>query len=63
MNRGVLAFADTVGTVRVGQHLKRLVMVDEPIDQGLCALVVDIVVARAVDEQEMAFELMREMER
>ena len=49
---GVGTLADAVRSVRVGQHLEGLVELNQLVDQQLGALIVAVVVARAVDEQQ-----------
>jgi len=51
-----IALGDAVRPVRVGHHVKLLALHDELVDQQLGTLVVDVVVASAVDEQEIALE-------
>ena len=51
--------ADAVLPIRIGQHVERLVVFNEFVDQALCSLVVHIVIAGAVNEQQFALELRR----
>src|ERR1700678_1227988 len=54
---GARTFVDAVGTVGVGHHGKGLFGGDERVDERLRALVMDVVIPRAVDDQELALEL------
>ena len=53
---GSFALADAVGAVGVGHHRERLAQRDQAIDQGLAVLEVDVVVAGAVDQQQVALQ-------
>ena len=59
MERRSLALADAVGPVGVLHHGERPVGRHQGVDQALGALEVDVVVAAAVDDQEVAPELVR----
>ena len=48
--------ADPVAPVRIFHERELLVEVDQPVDQALGALEMDVIVARAVDEEELALE-------
>ena len=50
------ALADAVGAVGIGHHLEILVERHQPVDQLFGGLIVDVVVAGAVDDQEVAFQ-------
>ena len=60
MQPRVLAFPNAVAAVGVRHHIKRLVVLDQLVDEGFATLVVTVVVARAVNEQQVASELMGE---
>lgn len=49
MQRGALTFADGVGSVRVRQHLKLLIVRHEFMDEFGHALVMYVIIHRAVD--------------
>ncbi len=53
---GVLPLVDAVRAHGVGEHVEHLVLADELVDQHLAALVVDIVVSRAVNQQQVPFQ-------
>ena len=57
MAAGIVTFADAVGAVGVGHHREYLVVFDQFVDKTLSSLVMDIVVARAVNEEQIALEL------
>ena len=50
VQRGIRAFADAMGTIRIGHHPELFVMADELVDQRFRALVVAIVIAGAVNQ-------------
>ncbi len=60
MASGIGAFIESMSTVRVDDLGELLVMVHEFSDQHLAVLVVTVVIARAIDQQEIALELVRE---
>src|SRR5579863_10143094 len=47
---------DAVAPVRVFHKLKLLVQIDQPVDHSLGALKMDVVVARSVNDQELALQ-------
>ena len=55
----VSAFTNRVRAVRIGHHRERLVVTDELVDQGFGRLVVTVVVAGAVDDEQIALEAIR----
>lgn len=55
---GVFAFLDAVGAIGIGHHGEMLVVLDQCIDEGFAVLVMAVIVAGAVHDQEIAFELM-----
>ena len=59
----VLALTDCVGTIRIGEHGERFIMLDQLVDKQLRRLVVAIVIAGAVDQQEFALEFVRKGDR
>lgn len=60
---GVVAFFDRVCAVRISKHRELFVVLDQFVDQHLAGLVVAVVVTRAVDEQQVAFEVLGEIHR
>ena len=48
--------ADAVAPVRILHEAELLVQFDQPVEQPLRALEMDVVVARAVDDQQLALE-------
>ena len=59
---GVVPLRYAVGTHGIGELVEHLVLPDQFIDQHLAALVVNVVVARAVDQQQVALESAREVD-
>ena len=49
MQRGALTFADGVGSVCVRQHLKLLIVLHEFMDEFGHAMVMNVIINRAVD--------------
>ena len=62
MISSILPLRDTMGTHRIGKLVEHLVLADELVDQHLAALVVDVVVTGAVDEQQVALETAGEVD-
>jgi hypothetical protein len=56
MQGGALALRDTVAAVGVSHHVELLALGDQLVDQQLDALVMDVVVTRTVDQEEVALE-------
>ena len=63
VQRRVVPLADRVRAVGIGHHRERLVVADQLVDQGLGPLVVAVVVARPVDDQQVPLELVGEGDR
>ncbi len=63
MTRRVLAFTNRMCPIWIGHHGKRLVVANQLVDQQLSRLVMAVVVARAMNQKEIAFQLMREVDR
>ncbi len=57
MAAGVLALVDAVAPVRINHHAELFVGFDQRVDQPLRALVVDVVIAAAVNQQQVALKL------
>ena len=53
----VLPLINAVGAVGVGHHREALPVGDELVDQFLKALIVDVVVARPMDDEQVPLEL------
>ena len=62
MARGVGAFANRMGAVGIGHHRERFVVPDQFVDQLLHGLIVAVVVARAVNQQQVALQLVGEID-
>ena len=56
MGRGPRAFRDAVRSVRIDHRIERLAELDQPVDQLLGALGVNVVVARAVNDHQLALQ-------
>ena len=63
MTPGVSAFADAMAAVGIGQHGKLLVVRDKFVDQCLDPEVMAIIVASAVNDKQVAFQLMGVVDR
>ena len=63
MQCGALTFPDGVGPVRVREHHKLFVVRDELIDELGHALVVHIVIHRAMNQQQFPFKIFRVCDR
>ena len=63
VDAGVEAFADGVGAVGVRHHAELLAVGDEGVHQRFSSLIVAVVVAGAVDEQQLALKLVGEGQR
>ena len=50
MQRGAFAFTDGVGPIRVSQHFEWLVVCHQRVDELGHALIMHVVIRRAVDE-------------
>ncbi len=55
--RSIFPFVDAVRTVRIGHHGENLVVLDELVYQGFRVLVMYIIVARSVHQQQVAFQV------
>jgi hypothetical protein len=60
MESGVFAFRNSVGTVGIDHHGKKLVVGNEFINQFFKALVMDVIVASAVDDEKLSLKLVSE---
>ena len=63
MRRSAGSFTYAVRAVGVGHHRERLVRRDERVDQRFAVLEVHVVVARAVHEEQVAAQVLREGDR
>ena len=63
MDRRIGALVDRVRSVRIGHHRKLLVLLDELVDQQLDRLVVTVVVAGSMNDQQVTLQVFREMDR
>ena len=63
MEGGILALADGVGAIRISHHGESFVVFDQLVDQSFCSLVMAIVVAGAVNQQEISLEIVGEIDR
>ena len=62
MSRRILAFPDRVSSIRIRHHAELLVVPDELVDELFEGLIMAVVVSRAVDDEQVAFELMGEID-
>ena len=57
------ALADAVGTHRVGELVEDFAFLDKTVDKFLCVLVMNIIIACAMNKEEVAFETIDEVDR
>ena len=62
MHRRPPPFRDAVGPVRIRHHRERLSVGDELVDEHLKALIMDVIVARPMDDEEVAFQVLGEVD-
>jgi hypothetical protein len=58
MKGGVFTFPDGMGTIGIGHHGKGFIGRHQCIDKSFRVLVMDIIVAGAVNQQQVPFELL-----
>ena len=58
-----LALRDGVGSIRIHHQVEWLAQLDQAIHQTLGSLVVYVIIAGSVDDQEVAFEAFGEIDR
>ncbi len=63
MTRRPLLVRDSMPAIGVGHHGEELVVNDELVDQRFGALIVDVVVTGAVDDEQIAFEMLGKCDR
>ncbi len=57
--RCILPLVDRMGTIRIGEHGKGLILLDQLVDQQLCRLVMAVIIAGTVDQQKFTLEHVR----
>ena len=62
MHRCVLPLVDRMGSIGIGHHGEGLVVEDQFIDQSLEALVVNIIISRAVHVTRSPFKVLGKVE-
>jgi len=63
MKGRAVPFRDAVSPIRIRHYRERFVVRDQLVDQQLRSLIVDVVVAGAVDDQQIAFQVFRKRDR
>jgi hypothetical protein len=58
MERSVLAFVDAVGAIGIRHHAEQFVMFNQFIDHHFKVLVVNIVIAGAVNYQQISLQIL-----